>query len=146
LGDRLNVAFVLSNLGHASLLCGKYEMALGLLQESLLALQDLGNRRSIAGALEVVAAALAGLGAWDQAARIWGASERLREEIGAPVQPSSRQNHQSRVSHARSMASDSAVFDQTWQVGRAMTMEQAISLALTAASTSDRPLEFPATS
>jgi hypothetical protein len=62
--------------------------------------------------------------------RIWGAAQRLREEVGSPLPPSERPNHDRRVAAARASAGDDEAFDNAWQEGRAVTLEQAMQLAL----------------
>ena len=77
-----------------------------------------------------MAEAVAALGRFLSAARIWGAAERLREEIGSPVLPVDRPGYDRRVIAARAARGDDAAFDRAWREGRALTLEQAIDLAL----------------
>ena len=65
-----------------------------------------------------------------QAARVCGATERLREEIGAPLSPTERAEHDVQVSAARAAMPDHAAFELAWQEGRAMTLEDVIKFAL----------------
>nr|MDQ6923461.1 hypothetical protein [Pseudomonadota bacterium] len=62
--------------------------------------------------------------------RIWGAVERLRTESGSPLPPKDRPVYDRRVAAARAALGDDAAFDRAWQEGRALTLEQAIELAL----------------
>jgi hypothetical protein len=71
-----------------------------------------------------------GLGRSLRAARLWGAAERLRAEIGVPLSPRLRPNYDRRVAAARSASEDDTAFERAWQEGRALTIEQAIKLAL----------------
>ena len=84
-----------------------------------------GERYSVEGLAAVVAA----LGGSLRAAGIWGAAERLREEIGAPLPPNERPRYDRRVAAARAALGDDAAFDRAWQEGRALTIEQAIEIA-----------------
>ena len=84
----------------------------------------------IACALEGPAAAVAALGSFLRAARIWGAAQRLREEIGSPLAPNERSGYDRHLEAARAALGDDANFDHAWQEGRAMTLEEAIELAL----------------
>ena len=70
-------------------------------------------------------------GAFQDGCRLWGAVERLREEIGAPLPANERCEYEQQVTTARAVLGDEAAFDAAWQEGRAMTMEQAIAAALT---------------
>jgi hypothetical protein len=63
-----------------------------------------------------------------RAARLWGAEERLREEIG-PAR-SAGQETDPQMRDARAAAGDGAAFDRAWQEGRAMPLEQAIEFAI----------------
>ena len=64
------------------------------------------------------------------AARLWGRSELLREEIGFPLPGIDVPDYRARVSSARMALHDDAAFDAAWLEGRAMTLEQAIEYAL----------------
>ena len=64
------------------------------------------------------------------AARIWGAAQRLREEIGAPLPAKDRANHDRDVAAARAVLANDAAFDLAWLEGRAMLLEHAIEYAL----------------
>ena len=65
-----------------------------------------------------------------RAARIWGAAERLQTEVGSPLSPNYRSDHDRRVAAARAALGDDAAFDRAWQEGSSLTLEQAIELAL----------------
>jgi non-specific serine/threonine protein kinase len=68
-------------------------------------------------------------------ARLWGASQWLREDVGAPLSPKDRAAQDRLVSAARSAINDDAAFERAWQDGRALTLEQAIEHALVKADT-----------
>ena len=93
-------------------------------------LRELGHRGRIAYTLKELAAVVAALGASLHAARIWGAAERLRDEIGSPLPPNERARYDLHVAAAREALEDDVAFDSGWQEGRALTLEQAIELAL----------------
>ena len=61
---------------------------------------------------------------------MWGAAERLRGEIGAPLHDHERSRYEREVAAARAAATDAAVFATAWEEGRAMTLEAAVELAL----------------
>ena len=130
LGDREGIAASLSNLGNVALYQGDYPAARALHEESLAIRRELGDRCGIFYSLEGLAAVVASLRESPRAARIWGATERLRAEIGPPLPPNERSGYDRCVAAARIASGDDAAFDSAWQEGRGLTLEQAIALAL----------------
>jgi non-specific serine/threonine protein kinase len=131
LGERQGTAGCLGEIG--LILCdqGDYPAAQALLKESLTIFLELGDQRNIAEALEGLAYAF-WLDRSGRAALLWGAAERLREAIGAPLKPNDRLRAEHQVAAARSALGDDVVFDLAWQEGRAMNLEQAVQYALDA--------------
>jgi non-specific serine/threonine protein kinase len=130
LGDRFGIATSLSNLGNVVLNQGDHPAARALLEESLAIRRELGDRFGIPYSLEGLAAVVASLRDPLRAARIWGATERSRAEIGTPLQLWERSGYDRRVAAARIASGDDAAFDRAWQEGRGLTLDQAIDLAL----------------
>ena len=135
LGGRSGIACSLDNLGLVAYFQADYSAARSLHEESLTIWRELGDLRSIARSLTSLGDAacgpvVAGLGSCLHAARVWGAADRLRAEIGSPVEPNERPAYDLRVAAARAVVGDDAAFDQAWQEGRGLTLEQAIELAL----------------
>jgi tetratricopeptide (TPR) repeat protein len=137
LGDRNGIAASLGSLGMVAYQQGDFPAARMLVEESLVIRRELRDRRGIAYSLEELAAVVAAIGSSLRAACIWGAAERLREEIGSPLYSKDRPRYNRRVAAARAALKDDAAFDQAWQEGRALTHKQAIELAL--AETVERP-------
>ena len=92
--------------------------------------REAGSRVDVSDLLEPFAAVVLELAGPSAAARIWGAAERLRDEIGVQIQPAERPRHDRQVAAARTTLSDDAAFDIAWSEGRAMTMDQAVKYAL----------------
>lgn len=69
------------------------------------------------------------------AATLLGAAESLRTAIGVPIPVADHRDHE-RVIGALRAALDDDAFRSAWELGRAMTIEQALDLALS----STRPL------
>ncbi len=130
LGDRWSIANSLNNLGDVAYSQGDYSAAGALHQESLGMVRELRDPKGIAYSLQSLATVIAALGSQVRAARIWGAAERLREEIGSPIPFNDRPRYDQRVAAARAALGDGAAFDRARQDGRALTLEQAIELAL----------------
>jgi len=91
--------------------------------------RELGDRLGFARALEGVAAATGAIGNSLRAARILGAAQRLREEIGTPLSPADLPRYDQCVAAARAPIADGASFDRAWQERRALTLKDAIELA-----------------
>ena len=69
---------------------GDAAAALGLHRESLTGRRELGDLHGIAESLEDFALLAAAGAQPERAARLWGAAERLRKEIGSPQPPRER--------------------------------------------------------
>ncbi len=130
LGDRRGIAVALNNLGLVAWSQGDYVAARGLDEESLLLFRELGERRGIAYTLEALAALAAAEGTPRRAARLWGAAEQLREEIGSALPPNNLKEREQQVAASRAALADDIAFDAAWEEGRALTLDQAMDLAL----------------
>ncbi len=130
LGNQFGIAASLENLGNVALDQGDYSAARALLEECLAIRRELGDRSGIPSSLEGLAAVVASLRDSLRAARIWGATERSRAEIGKPLTPSERSRYDRWVVAARSASGDGTAFDSARQEGRSLTLDQAIDLAL----------------
>ena len=124
------LAWALYRLGMVASAQGDDVRATAVLREALVLQQQSGVMKGvIVRSLE----RLAGLAARQQpparAARLFGATETLREAIGAPMPPSERADYDRDVASARAQL-DEATFATAWTEGRAMTLEQAIGIAL----------------
>jgi predicted ATPase/class 3 adenylate cyclase/Tfp pilus assembly protein PilF len=118
--------YSLANVAHEQ---GDYSTARQMFEEGIAIRRERGDQRGMVASLSGLAAMAATLGSSLRAARIWGAAERLREELGAPLPPSERLRHDRQVAAARGAIGDDAGFGLAWQEGRALTLEQAIELA-----------------
>jgi predicted ATPase/class 3 adenylate cyclase/Tfp pilus assembly protein PilF len=130
LGDRWRIAASLHDAGHVAFELGDYPAARKLFEEGLAIRRELGDRPGIAYSLEALAAVVAAPGGSLRAAWIWGAAERLRAEVGSPLPLNGRPRYDRRVAAARAAVGYNAAFHHAWQEGRALTLEQAIELAL----------------
>jgi tetratricopeptide (TPR) repeat protein len=130
LGDRWGIAMSLSNLASIAVGRAEHRVAWALNEEGLSIRRELGDRRGIAESLEGLACVMLALGRPERTVRIWGATDRMREELGAPLSPMDRAGHELQVLAARAAMSDDAAYDLARLEGRAMTLEQAIDYAL----------------
>lgn len=129
LGDESGVGLALYSLGVAALRQGNVDRAAALFRESLSLRRELGDRRAIADGLEAVASVTAVRGQYEQAAHLYGAAEVLREQLGAPVPLSDLPDYDRVLADLRAALGE-AGFAASWARGRAMTAEQATTLAL----------------
>src|ERR1700730_5451903 len=96
-----------------------------LYEESVLLAMKADDKLNIASALEGLASVVATQGAYTWAARLWGASEALRESIGAPLTAVERPAYERAVAATREYLGQSA-FDTAWIEGRGMTPEDVL--------------------
>jgi predicted ATPase/DNA-binding CsgD family transcriptional regulator len=126
--DDWALALALRNLGIGAFRQGDYEQAAARLGESLTVLGETGNPLYMQN-LELLAAAVSMQGDHEQAARLFGAAEALREAVGAFVLPLYRAEYDRGLAAARSGLEEGA-FSAAWSEGLAMTPEQAVEYAL----------------
>lgn len=130
LGEQTGTATSLGTLGNMSLDHGDYPEAASYFSESLKIRQALGYLRGVATSLEGLASVVAGQGGALPAARILAAAERLREDVGSPPAPNERPGFDRRIAAVQEAIGDEGAFARAWAEGRAMSLEQAIDLAL----------------
>ena len=130
LGDRPAMPDVLNNLGAVLRLQGQYAAARASHEEALTLARELGEERVVAESLEGLAALDLALGRAKRAARLLGASEAMREAIAAPLPPADRPEHDAAIAAAQ--AGLGTAFADAAAVGRAMSLEQAVTYALEA--------------
>ena len=128
-GDKAMLAIALNNLGNVARDQGNYEEARTLYEESLTISRDLGDLEGIAYLLQDFGGLAAVRGHSAQALHLAGAAEQLRETIGAALPPAEQAKFETVLQSARQTL-DEATAEATMAEGRAMTMEQAIEVAL----------------
>jgi non-specific serine/threonine protein kinase len=131
--DNWAMALPLRNLGIMAFRNGDYDAAVELLKESLAVLRDLNERWFVSRSIESLAAAYALKGECDRAARLLGAGEALREAVGASVLPFYRADYDRAIASLNQRLNKQALA-KAWAEGKAMTMRQAISFALSDSS------------
>jgi predicted ATPase len=129
LADVRSVADNLSNLALMALYRADYARASELFSESLSVFYELGERRGVAEALEGLAGVSGVQARPEQAARLFGLAEMLRQSIGAPLLPHDQSRYTSTIAAAREQLEDEA-WRRAWAEGRASTVEDAIASLL----------------
>src|SRR5262249_4764293 len=100
LGNKRGIAIALNGLGNVASSQGDYSAARAHYEESLAIRSGLEGPRLIPFPLEGLAALAARTGDIERAARLWGASQRQREEISAPLPPAELAEKEQRVIEA----------------------------------------------
>lgn len=129
LGNESGVALSLINLGIVVCDQGDCTLARSLHKESLELFWKQRNQRGVAFSLEGFASLAVAQGEVSRAVHLWGASEAVREAIGAPLPPSGRDSYERDLKIAQNLL-DGPLFNAAWAEGRAMSIEQAIAYAL----------------
>jgi DNA-binding CsgD family transcriptional regulator len=100
------------------------------LEESLTLCMELGDNLVASESLEGLACISGAEGASERAAKLFGAAEALREEVGSPQHtPEEEALREPYLAMARSQL-DEVSWQEAWAEGRAMPMEAAIEYAL----------------
>nr|PZN48829.1 MAG: hypothetical protein DIU68_21055 [Chloroflexota bacterium] len=136
-GDMWVAATIAAHHAMIALDRGEYELAHARLVESLTLLQDLGEQWQIVHTLEVSACLAVFRGQESaephayllRAARIFGAAEKLRETLDAPVLSFQRRSYERGLAALRAQLEE-PVLQVAWGEGRKMTLEQAVEQAL----------------
>jgi tetratricopeptide (TPR) repeat protein len=128
-GDDWYVCIFLRDKGRAACKDGLLPLAETSLVECLGIAQALAEPRVTAAAMETFGDLALARHDPERAARIFAATERLREEIVTPRPFNEQADHESVVAAARSALADDA-FDKAWAEGRAMTLDEAVRYAL----------------
>lgn len=132
-GPERELAIALQTLGVFVSHAGDTRRATALIRESLEAMRVDPQPLFIARALEMLAWAMVDQGAAQDAARIYGAAEAMRETIGAKMWQVDRERHTPRIDAARRALGDEA-FEAERQAGRKLSVEEALDFALAAAA------------
>ena len=127
--DKSGLAISLVNLGAVAFQLGDHTTAYASCVESLELRSELGDRHGAAFVLEELASFASAEGEPTIAARLYGASEVIREAVGSPLSPAERVRYDANISRARS-ALEEASFDAAWAAGRAMSQGEAVKYAL----------------
>jgi non-specific serine/threonine protein kinase len=138
------IGISLINLGYVSLRLGNWEKARALFEEGLPIYLEHNNRNVASFALIGLAGVLGVVGKPEQAARLFGAAEALREAIGMGdmMDPPDRADYEYLLAKVCGQL-DPAVFARVWGEGKKMTQEQAVEYAL--AEQVDTPRLIPPT-
>jgi predicted ATPase len=131
-GDMLSVARLLNNVGAALERLGSHDLARATMLRALARYQRLESRWDLTDSLEHLAPAILSAGDAALAARLLGAADALREQLGAPAPPYLEQTRAGNVAAVREALGPSA-FEEQWQNGRRLAWDAAAAEALATA-------------
>jgi predicted ATPase len=128
-GDTLGMARAMLNLSDVRLHTRELDDARSLLEQALKMFEQLGMRWDIAYVIENLGGVAAYAGRAEQAARLFGAADQLRDDLNAPLPPGEQVAYNRYVAEAREALGDEA-FERLRSEGRAMSLEEAVDFAL----------------
>jgi DNA-binding NarL/FixJ family response regulator len=130
LKDKNSLATPLRMLGYLAVRRNEYEQAIALCRESLALNVEVGDKRGVAASLSALASIVIARKNWIHAAQLCGVSEALLASIHAQFSAANLDIaiHEQNLASLRAQL-DPAIFEQAWNEGRAMALEQAIILA-----------------
>jgi predicted ATPase/class 3 adenylate cyclase len=129
-GNRFQVIDALATLGQAYRLRGDHDLARAHYLETLSMLHESGSLPMTSRTLFMLAALEAAEGRYERAMRLWGAAERLQEELGGAAWPETTMKVGDPLELARASIGDDAV-GRGLSEGRAMSVDEAIAYART---------------
>ncbi len=133
--------YYLANLSRVQ---GDYATARNLYEVCLATVQEVGDREFLASCMEELAATVVAQSLEEDSAclwagRLWGAAERLREAIGAPIPPVYRVAYERAITLTSSRVEKQA-WSAAWTRGRVMTPEEALATRPAAKGVSPAPV------
>jgi predicted ATPase/class 3 adenylate cyclase len=128
-GDHHRSNMVRSELAHIERLDGQHDKAKTMYRETILEWKRLGHRAAVANQLECYAFIAKAQEQPERALKLLGAAEALRELISIDMSQLERVEYEREVADLKANM-DEKVFAQLWALGRSMTMDEAIDLAL----------------
>jgi predicted ATPase len=129
LGTPWEIGTALREIGLAECDEGRCDLALKHLAEAMTILHGLGDRPGVIESLEGLAALAAATAAPRRAARLWGAADALQQEMGGTRSVNQRIAYERQAKPVRAILTAEA-FDQAWDEGRAMPLDDAVRYAL----------------
>lgn len=131
LGDQRGMAVSLFNLGFVAHHDDDYQQAATFFEESLSLFQKLESWRGVVDCLLGLAGVAVSAGQPERAARLFGATEAVREAIhvGSVLSYPDRLEYDRYIAAVRAQLDETA-FTAAWAEGRELTLEQAIEYAL----------------
>ncbi len=118
-----------SEMAHVLRENGELEEPLGIYRDLLPKWRDLGHRAAVAHEMECIAYVLWKVGKPERAVTILGAADSLRRMIGSTPTPVELAEYEKELRSIRGKIQQ-AEFEQAWEDGQRLNMDEAITLAL----------------
>lgn len=128
-GNLRHMSFALHGLGEVAVEQGDAAAGLNHFCESIRLRQQLSDRPELAISLRAMATARLSLGDANTAVQLFAASQRLQQELGMTIPPRYQTEMEETLAQVRAQLGETA-FNQTWAAGRTLTLDEAVSLAL----------------
>ena len=128
-GDRRSIVSALNSLGCVKIELGDTQRAQGLLEEALTLAREVADQRGIVDALEGIALLVNGRGSPAVGARLLGFVEAVRAAAELPRVPGESAQY-AQLLAALHLALDAEAFAAAWADGRALSIEDVVTLAL----------------
>lgn len=128
--DTIGIASTYQNLGALAIRTRHYDRARAYLRESITVSRLVEDRVTLANALESLGNALQHLSGYLAAARLWGAAERLLQEIGGAIIGYHAELREARIAAARAAHGNDEEFDSAWQEWSGLSLDEVIERAL----------------
>jgi len=135
-GERQREAMLFNNLCFIAYHQQDYRLAMHFAQRGITVARELQSEFRQACFLATLAGPIAALGLPERAARLLGASHARFEALGTRHQPADQSELDLFEAAARNQLGDKA-FREAWQAGQALTLQEAVSLALTELDSGD---------
>ncbi len=129
IGAPFNAILEKSNLAHLERRVGEYARALEYYRETIAAFRDIGQVGAVAHQLECFGFIALARQENERALTLFAAADRLREKSATPMTPDEQRYFDEQLAQLRQQL-DPGRFGSVWAQGSALTMEQAIQLAL----------------
>jgi predicted ATPase/class 3 adenylate cyclase len=128
-----NVILEKSNLAHMERKLGNYASALDLYRETIAAFRYMGQTGAVAHQLECFAFIALAQNQTEHALRLFAAANAVRAKDGTPMTPDEQKYFNQQLTTVQE-AMDKTQFDLAWSRGAALTMDEAVDLALQSAA------------
>ena len=129
IGARFNVILEKSHLAHLERRQGNFAQALEYYRETIIAFRDMAQFGAVSHQLECFGFIALEKDQDERALQLFAAANILRKRHGTPMTPDEQLYFEEQLTILREKMNE-ALFDSAWSTGYAMSMEQAIMLAL----------------